>query len=175
MLSDKYFKGHVMEAIAEVSVTKVIGTFNQVTQQVNFGTGIKAQYNEEYVKDALVGTIVWQRRRFQCLERVSHVYQGQAELHTNLKSQAQSLKDSVVLVQNKATNQFAGLKLQQQVNVCSRKCHGTQINGVLVCILTPAQPAVFSRFQDRFDTKEANLMTLIGFQVLQMQFDTLKT
>jgi hypothetical protein len=123
---------------------------------VIFENGIRAPLKDEILHNAHEGTIVWTAKEPDCIETVSEVYQGMAQLR-NLKNSDpnRGLYGSILMIEDIGTGQFAGLALKHTMALCRTRCHATQIKGLVACLLrdndTPIPKAEFRASMDQRD------------------------
>ncbi len=62
---------------------KIRGSHDTQTGKVTFNNGVRlrAPFKDEVLRDAFVGTIVWDAKEPNCSATVSQIYLGKAEVH----------------------------------------------------------------------------------------------
>ncbi len=141
---------------------KIHGNLDVATSIVAFDNRLHAPYMDSVLKDDIVGTMVWSNEKPACHETVSQVFLGNATIH--VKTNSTDLKDAIVLVNDQATNQYAGLLLQRTTSVCEHHGYGTQIPGVVVILLrTLDSPIPQASFRPQSPQEEIHAKTGMGF------------
>ena len=123
--------------------------------------GIRANFKDEVLRDALEGTIVWSGEDPPCEETVSEIFLGKAKLFRRFN---RTITESIVMVESKKSGQYAGLVLRKARSVCGVHCHSTQISGVVVCLMRDMDtPIPRHSFKASFDPNNVELQTQIAF------------
>ena len=114
-------------------------------------------------RDSFLGTIVWEAEPTECEDSVSEIYFGQAEIRERRGTQ-DNLADSIIMIRQEQTNQFAGLVVKKPRNKCGMRCHTTQISGILICMFQSwEKPTRRLSFKSHFDGKSQNIQSQIAF------------
>ena len=159
----KYFNSHYETTLISVTITPVTGLADLATGQVNFNNGIRTNYMDLVARDSFLGTIVWSAEPTECEDSVSEVYFGKAEIHKRRDPQ-EDLAESIIMIRQEQTGQFAGLVVKKPRNKCGMRCHTTQISGILICLFQNwEQPARRLSFKSHFDGKSQNVQSQIAF------------
>jgi len=159
-----HYKGHYLEAFVTVLIKPVRGMVDTADGWVTFLNGLRARVSEEYLEDNIEGSLIWTNKRIDCKKQVSQVYKGSADLYQYKKMDTPSLKESMILISDNATKQYAGLVLKDPQIICQSRCYGTQVPGVLACPFNhEIVPMPDSNFVRHFNPKEINVQTQISF------------
>ncbi len=161
--SGAYFEHSYERTFIEIHVDKIRGSHDTQTGEVTFNNGVRAPFNDKVLRDAFVGTIIWDAKEPNCSATVSQIYLGKAEVHYHRATLEGKGKGSTLhaalsdhdplnaVVMVKSGNQFAGLVLQQPLHLCDRRCYSTQIQGIAVCLLRDQeQPLPRTAFKSFF-------------------------
>ena len=144
-----------------VMVTEIRGTLDVSTGHVKFSNGLAVNYQDQIIRDAVEGIIIWTATKPSCNSLLSEVYLGKSRLHR--KKSNKDLAESIIMIESNRTGQFAGLQLRKPQSVCDVHCHSTQINGVIACLLRDMDsPLPRFTFQSHFDPTSANLQTQLA-------------
>lgn len=148
----------------DITIDVIRGYVNTADNLVTFEgrhSGLITRYMDGVVRDHFAGTIVWNATIPKCHETVSQVYLGDAQLH---KRKGGDALESVVMVQNEETMQYAGLVLREPQSVCQVHCYSTQAKGLMVCLLREMDAAIpEASFRSSFKPQQANLQSQMGF------------
>ena len=158
----RWFVRSTEETVLEITLTTVRGTADTATGEVVFTNGIRANYKDLVVRDALEGTMVWQAEEPGCEDTVSEVFNGITDLHR--LSNAPNLQGSIILVRNNDTAQFAGLVLKAIATTCGVRCFTTQVKGLIVCPYREGdEPLPKASFKAHFEPGQVDLQTQLGY------------
>ena len=162
------------ETFIVVYLKKLYGIADLSSGLVKFNNGLRARYQEAVLRDTEEGTVVWSVEIRNCTDTVSEVYNGNATLHRYIPDKG-SLLESIVMISNDETRQYAGLVLRNEVRSCSARCYGTQIKGIIVCLYREREvkPLPSLVFQPQDDPNQSNLQTQLAFLHLSGQMNTL--
>ncbi len=141
----------------------VRGTYDMSSESVVFANGIRARYQDEILRDAFEGTIVWAARTPNCTETVSQVYLGPGEVHfqTGAKGPLKA-QGAIIMIGAEKQQQYAGLALQGPT-LCGRHCFKTHIKGIAACVLRHGEEAIPSTFfKSTFQQKAAAMQAQVG-------------
>ena len=164
------YKGQYLEAFTTIYTRLVRGMADTSTGWVTFTNGLKARVNEEFLEDDVEGRMVWTNRKLDCKKQVSQVYKGSADLYQYRRKDTPMLKESLVLIAENETKQYAGLVLKEPQIICQSRCYGTQIPGILLCPYNhDIIPIPDGQFIEHFNPREVNLQTQISFLHLTAQ------
>jgi len=169
------FRGHYMESFITIYTKVVRGMVDASTGWVTFTNGLKARVSDEFLEDDTEGRMVWKNRKLDCKRQVSQVYKGEAELYQYRKygSNSPFLKESLILIADNVTKQYAGLVLKEPQQVCQTRCYGTQIPGIMACPFNQdVVPIPEGHFISYFNPKEVNIQTQVSFLHLTSQLQT---
>ncbi len=170
-----YFEDSYERTFVEVHIDRIRGFHDTQTGDVIFNNGVRAPFKDEVLRDAFVGTIVWDAQEPNCSATVSQVYLGKAEIHYHratleTRSKAGTLhaalsdhdpQNAIVMVKSGA--QYAGLVLQQPLHLCDRRCYSTHIQGIAVCLLRDQeQPLPRTAFKSSFQQDQVGLQTQLS-------------
>ena len=147
-----------------INIAAIRGYVDTANNVVTFGgahSGLTARYMDGVVRDHFAGTIVWNATVPECHETVSEIYLGPATIHKKISGEA---IDSVVMVKDQTTKQYAGLVLREPQSVCKMHCYATQITGIMICLLRELDtPIAKASFRASFDLTQANLQMQLSF------------
>ena len=156
------------KSIIDVHFKTTRGTADLSTGQVVFTNGLRTNYKDEVLRDATEGTIVWTGDTPDCKTTVSEVYLGNSTIHRRTDK---GDYDAIVMIADNTTRQYAGLQLREPQSVCGLHCHGTQIKGLVGCLLRPHDtPLPQAQFKSYFDPTIANIQTQLAFLHLGSNF-----
>lgn len=156
-----YFSKSFEETKIDITLRMIRGTANTATQEVIFRNGIRTKYPDGVARDDLEGTLVWEIKKPECKDTVSELYDGLSMLH---RRREDSLLDSIILVNNNETKQYAGLVLQQVVTLCKVRCFDTQVKGLFVCPYREGdEPLPKHTFKASFTPDQINLQSQLGY------------
>ena len=156
-----YFSKSFEETKIDITLRVIRGTANTATQEVIFVNGIRAKYPDGVARDDLEGTLVWEIKKPECRDTVSELYDGPSELH---RRRQESLLDSIILVKNNETQQYAGLVLNQIITLCKVRCFDTQVKGLFVCPYREGdEPLPKHTFKASFTPDQVNLQSQLGY------------
>ena len=157
----------------KITLRKITGVLDLDDRQVVFPQGIRASYKKGYLIDDHVGNIAWNSTVTKCGDTVSELYMGAAIQYTRVNSSSQ--QDSILMVENAAEHQFAGLVLRGQTSLCGRSCWTTQIKTVVACLIgdggRPVAAEVF-KFKKHFAQQKLDLESQLSFSHLDSSLDT---
>ena len=158
----RWFWYSTEETILDITVSTVRGTADTATGQAIFGNGIRANYKDLVIRDAIEGMLVWDSKEPGCSDTVSEIFRGEATLHR--RHGTNGLVDAVVMIRHNATDQFAGLVLKAVITTCDIRCFTTQIRGLVVCPYREGDKPVPKReFRAHFSISQVDLQTQLGF------------
>ncbi len=147
-----------------ILVRVIRGNYDMYSESVTFANGVRARYQDEILRDAFEGTIVWSARQPNCTETVSQVYLGVGEVHfrTGAKGPLKP-QGAIVMIGAERQQQYAGLALQGPTLLCGRHCFKTHIKGIAACLLRHGEEAIPSTsFKSTFQQKAAALQAQVG-------------
>ena len=145
------------ETILVIHLSELHGSYDLSSGTVSFRNGLTISYKHGVLRDAYAGTIVWNSSEPACQNTVSQVYEGNATLH---RMKGDTFAGSIVMVNNEATGQHAGLLLQTPRSTCRAACYSTQVKGIVACMLREMEdPIPKHAFKPSFQTEGANLRT----------------
>ena len=116
----QWFRYSTEETVIDVTISTVRGTADTASGQVIFGNGIRANYKDQVVRDAIEGTLVWTTKEPGCGDTVSEIFRGTATIHR--RQGAADLVEAVVMIKHNTTDQFAGLVLKAITTTCDVRC-----------------------------------------------------
>ena len=114
-----------------IRLKKIRGILDVSTGLVQFSTGISVPYKDGVLRDQTEGTMVWDLEPPKCDSTLGELYQGKGLLH----QKKTGLLGSILLIKDNQTGQYTGLTLQMPTSICGMECRGTQIPGVVACLL----------------------------------------
>jgi hypothetical protein len=146
----------------EIQIKVLRGVTDLSTGNIRFpATGIRANFKDGVIRDAMEGTIVWSAEDPPCEETVSEIYLGKADFYRRYN---RTVAESIVMVASQKSGQYAGLVLRKARSVCGVHCHTTQIAGVVVCLMRNMDaPIPRHSFKASFDPNNVGLQTQISF------------
>ena len=121
----------VEQMAVKIKITQVRGTASGDTGRVRFVNGLTAQWGDGVVRDEAEGTIIWDATAPRCKDTVSGIYLGKGTVHRRTNS---SYLESIVMVENGETGQYAGVVIRGVTSVCGVHCYATQVDGLAVCV-----------------------------------------
>lgn len=143
---------------AEIKILR--GVVDISTGLIRFSNGIQTKYQDEVLRDATEGTLVWTATPPSCAETVSEVYLGNATIHQR-KGGIEA--EAILMIENNKTSQYAGLILRQPRALCDVHCFSTQIRGIVACLMrTMDVPLPKTTFKTYFDPKIADIQTQLS-------------
>ena len=107
----KYYQGRYEETHVDITVSQVTGLADLSSGYVTFQNGLRTLYADQVARDAFLGTLVWEKTEPSCEDTISEIYTGSAELHER-KTEDETLRDSLVMVKDQKTGQYAGFVLK---------------------------------------------------------------
>jgi len=169
-INGAHYTGHYLEAVVTVQTKLVRGMADAASGWVTFSNGLKARANDEFLEDSTEGSMVWKNRKMDCKKQISQVYKGKADLYHYRRMDSTTMKESLVLVADNTTKQYAGLILKELQTICQSRCYGTQVQGILVCPFNnDIVPIPDGQFISHFNPTEVNIQTQISFLHLTSQ------
>ncbi len=170
-----YFKHSYERTFIKIHVDKIRGSHDTQTEEVTFNNNVRAPFNDKVLRDAFVGTIVWDAMEPNCSATVSQIYLGKAEVHYHRATLEGKGKGSALhaalsdhdplnaVIMVKSGSQFAGLVLQQPLHLCDRRCYSTHIQGIAVRLLrNQEQPLPRTAFKSSFQQDQVGLQTQLS-------------
>ena len=158
----QWFRWSTEETLVEISLSIVRGVSDTATGEVIFANGLRANYRDLVLRDALEGTMVWTHVEAGCEETASEVFHGKGDLHRRIG--ANGLGGSIVLLRHSSTSQFAGLVLKAIMNTCGARCFTTQVRGLIVCPYRDGDlPLPKAMFKAHFEPSRVDLQTQLGY------------
>ena len=158
---EHYFTKSYEETLVEITIKVIRGTADTATGQVLFQNNIRANYKDEVARDVLEGTMVWVAEEPECQDTVSELYQGLSLLY---RRREENLLESIIIVRNNATDQFAGLVLKAVTSLCRVRCYETQVKGLFVCPFREGdEPLPPRAFKDHMSPDRIDLQTQLGY------------
>ena len=154
-----------------ILVQVIRGTADLVEGMVTFANGLEAPYKDRLLVDAFEGTIVWTEEVPNCEQTVSQIYIGESKLHRRRESK--TAVGSIVVVEDEAKGQYAGLVLKAPRSVCGDHCYATHIRGIAVCLLRAMDSPVLEQvkatefsFKPHFGQQRPNNQAQMGYHHL---------
>ena len=81
--------------------------------------------------------------------------------------------DSLVMIANETSGQYAGLILRQPQSICRVRCFSTQNKGLTVCLLREHdEPVPKAAFKEHFDVQSAAVQTQLSYLHLSSSLQT---
>lgn len=158
------------QTLLVIYISKTRGTHDSSDGWVRFQNGRKAKFSEGFMHDAFEGTIVWPTLELPCEAKVSSVYFGNATLR---RTKTEALMGAIVMVEAPETKQYAGLEIRRVHSVCAVHCYGTQVKGIVVCLLREGDGKVIqSTFKAHFNPEAADIQTQMSFLHLTSNLET---
>lgn len=162
-----YHKSYELTRL-RISVDKIPAMHDTSEGTIKFTSGLQAVYKDQVLRDNAEGTLVWEAKEPECVQTISEIYLGDANLY---RRKGDSLLESIVMIANEGTHQFAGLVLRKPRSVCEVHCYGTQIRGIAACLLRELDsPIPKISFQRHFDPVQANLQTQLSHLHIETNF-----
>jgi hypothetical protein len=160
----QYFEKSYEECLLEIFFRKIPGTVDRAEGVVIFNNGLRANYMDEVLRDSAEGVIVWAAEKMSCVNSVSEIYMGDATLH---RRRNKGRDGSIIMIENNATKQYAGLVLRHSITMCRKECHATHIPGLSLCILRPRdRPITGAEFKAHFDPTTMDIATQLSYSHL---------
>ena len=167
MSGGQMFQDAYEKTIVEVHVKSIRGTHDLATGKVTFANQLTANYKDQVMRDDHEGIITWEIEKMKCIDTVSGIYHGKSSLHVKRERDAEEgdLTDSILMVQEEKTQQFAGLILKEKRSLCGHECYNTQILGVVACMMwSYDEPiAVNASFKKYYAQHGAAIQTQMAF------------
>jgi hypothetical protein len=159
------YHGHYETTILQLHLKTERATVDLSSGQITFFNGLRTKFKDGVVRDAYEGTIVWDTVEPSCQETVSEVYMGEAELHARKhEDDALDLSESIIMVADNVTGQFAGLVLKNHRAVCGVTCFATQVKGIVACLMRAHDTPLPKRtFRPHFDSSVADAQTQLSY------------
>ena len=146
--------------ILNIQIAQIRGTVDLSSGLLVFANGLRVKFKDEVVRDAVEGTIVWRAKEPDCKDTVSEIYLGNGTLHVHNNG----LINSIVMIANNESDQYAGLVIRKPQAVCGMHCHATQIQGIVLCLLRDHDtPMPQANFKSYFDPTIPNLQAQLSF------------
>ena len=163
------YKRSYKEVFLEITVKEVRGTIDYKTGDVKFVNGIVAHVGDKVVRDSIQGTIIWNPVMADCEDTVSEVYRGTAKLMK--RKNTDYLQDSILMVSNVSTHQYAGLVICNTQWICNELMYMTHLGGGLAVHITSLehQPIKVPIVGRQFEVEKINLQTQISHLHLDLK------
>lgn len=161
VVDGRHFENSVEESVVHISIKPISASINSAEETITFKrSGLKANVNDFTLLDAHEGRITWPTEIPSCNQTTSLVYNGTAKIH--LRKKNDNAEGSIVMVENKETNQYAGFLLKKQKKLCGTSCYLTQIPSVTLCFPDPYTPLKLT-FQKHVDPTITNMLTQMSY------------
>ena len=158
------------QTVAHIELRSMPGMADAGDQSVIFDNGLRAKYPDGVLRDAHIGTLVWEPVDPSCEDTASEIYLGPGLLH---RVKGDSMLDSLVMVANETSGQYAGLILRQPQSICRVRCFSTQNKGLTVCLLREHdEPVPKAAFKEHFDVQSAAVQTQLSYLHLSSSLQT---
>ena len=155
----------------DIRIEIIRGHVDTATGTIRFANRIRARFRDGVVKDDQEGTIVWHPEDPDCHEETSEVYLGPATRYSRQASTDKNL-ESLIMVQNNNTNQYAGLLLENPTSVCTVHGYTTQIPGLVVLVLRDGDsPLPQAFFQKEVDIGDSHVQSQLSYLHLSTNLD----
>jgi|GEM_PF-5098908 len=164
------YQGYYHEVFFTIKVQSIKGMADASSGWITFLNGLKAKVKDENLYDYHEGTLIWENREIKCDEQMSEIYRGESILYRFDAKDTQILRESIVMISDNATRQYAGLVLREAQDFCHSRCYGTQIPGVIVCPYRSEKDAPKkAKFMEYFNPMEIKIQTQLSFLHLKAQ------
>lgn len=161
------------QSMLVITIRPIRGIMDTSTTQVRFQNGLRANFKDTVLQDAIEGTIVWNATEPECADSVSEIYYGEAEVHYKKQPVDHGYQGSIVLIHSNMTRQFAGLVLRERRTTCGQPCYTTQAKGLVVCLRGKGEhPIPRHTFKSSFDIRDSDLQSQLGYLYLTSQIRT---
>ena len=108
---------------------------------VYWENGQTSEYSEAAISNEYIGMMIWNSTQEGCEAELSELYLGHAKLHEHKDQGRNTLEKSIIMIGNNRTDQFAGLLLGPQREICGSKyCYHTQIKNLALCDIRRQAP-----------------------------------
>lgn len=155
-----WFEKSYERTTMRIRVQVLRGTADGSTGKVVFANGLRANFADGVLRDAMEGTIVWDSTVAKCADTTSEVYYGAAKLH---EKKGSTIVEGILMIEDDEKKQYAGLVLRQPQSVCRVRCYSTQIKGLVACLLHDLDTPLPRRsFKEYFDPTRTNLQTQLA-------------
>ena len=148
-----------------VDLQTIKGTRDASSGTAFFSNGLRAHFADGILRDAFVGTLVWNTSIPDCEDTVSQVYTGGVELHRWRNNRKRDLSRSIVMVESGgagSAGRYVGLVIRSATTICRHECWTTQIRGMVYCSVDKDQPAGNFEFQANVETEQAWVQSQVG-------------
>ena len=157
----RQFTSSVEEVFLTLQLKLIRGTADSATGSLLLNNGLKVKWKDGVVKDANEGTIVWDSSAPPCLQTVSGIYHGYAHLHR--RKGLPELQESIVMIENNVSRQYAGLVLKESNSICGKQIWSTQISGLVVHLPREGDGLMDEyEFDKRMDQEQISIATEIS-------------
>ena len=160
------------QAMVEILVQEIRGTVHYQYNEVHFDTlGIVSPLHDRVSRDSREGIIVWEPPTIECDNTVSEIYKGKATIRRQPKEPG--YENAILMIENKGTNQYAGLVLKGTLPICDKMMYATHLGkGLAVYIMPPEadQSGVHVPIVGKqFDVETRNIQTQISYLHLDLK------
>jgi len=145
----------------EVTVRKRPARLWEGIGKIRLPGGIMVNAGDRAAADELEGTFVWDMPSERCEETLSLVYEGDVTIHSN---SSKTLTNSLLILEDDATKQYAGLEIQEATLVCGYTAYKTHVKSIMVlAVLGKESRIANSSFTASSASNSAVLQTEIAF------------
>lgn len=158
-----WFENSYERTELQLEIAMIRGFVDTATATVKFTNGLQTRFKDGIIKDNAVGTIVWNTTDPPCHEELSEIYLGQAILYHRQKTPHSNLQ-ALLMVENNATDQYAGLVLESPTSICRVHGYSTHIKGIVVILLRSGDsPIPQANFRESMDLSHTNVQGQLSF------------
>ncbi len=136
----KHFKKSYEQTVYDVTLDTLKAEYNEYTDTIVIGGRVRGQFSQGYLHDDLLGTLVWDLKEQSCLDSLSRVHTGLADLYNyapnKIEGTAAPTENSIILLQKpsqKHVGQYAGMVLKAGIQKCGAACYTTHIEQIIIC------------------------------------------
>jgi len=168
---DQIFTNSYEMVMIHIDIGKLRGIIDAADNSVRFSNGLKANSNDEVIRDDYEGIIVWHRPQPNCSDSISGIYIGNVTMH--YINDANTILGSLVMLTSPEVHQYAGLILTAPRTLCSAHCYQTNIKGIVVCLLREHDlPVLQGTFRNNFEELDTDLRNQMSFLHLRSGLDS---
>ncbi len=163
------YTGSYEEVFIDAVIKQTRGIIDYTTGDIRFTNGIVARATDLMLRDSIEGLMIWYQPAVKCDKTVSEVYRGAAEIRT--RKGMPERQDTVVLVENNDTKQYAGLVLTHKQKVCGKWTYMTHLGkGLAVYFVHEGGSGIsVPEVGKQFDVEQRNIQTQISYLALDLR------
>ena len=155
-----YFANSYEQRTMTVTIKKVDGIMDEASGQALLLDRIRTPYDKKSFQDSIHGTVIWKTTQPKCVQSVSEIYLGPANLHRHRNSTV----GSFIVLANNRTQQFGGFLLKKETSVCKTQAFETQIRNIVIRVLRKGDAALpHTGFKDALQQTETRLLSHVAY------------